>query len=973
MTNNNNTNTNNTNETAANTSKGKKTNKDIKIYSVQASDIIKINRDNDTKTRDRLDYDTVLPYSLLLWKLKKLNKHHLKKSGKSIASSIDFIDVNFDFGYHTERCKDLMNQQKQLEADKKEINQDKGMDADVKKIQIGLLKDQIEELEKLIKAEKKPWNKNNLRTKLYTEGFDLTHTETKKGKTISKTIHYRYWFRTPSKVRVGDSVFINEKIYDDIIQWQNMHLTLPEGETKVVEFEAYKTLTASGIVDKIEINPKNILVINDLTSYMDTDLLSVQIDDDGECIVVPKHGKVHNVLYDGQMLLDSKYFKEGDHFYLLRQHMFKACAFKTNVIQFMHDYCDRNGLDFEIAQVKDRYGNNMRVKDIHGITTENACKFEKFAECGCTDRDGNLITSKKQMYSYWCKLVREYEKNIFGICKTDHKSKYGAMQRMSYQMCNTLLITPQQTQELVQPTIDYVNNLKLNDNAFLAHLHDTASKGNNNNLMIDLYKRNSNFRECDFYKIFKSDTISTLKKRVKSGKILTNGDNLTTCGSPYLMLLHAVGELPCHEVEGCWVLNDDVIDPTLPICDDCIACYTERFDDGEYLGAFRNPHNASNNIAYLRVYKSDLMEKYFDFGQNVCALGCVKNEAQPLTNGQDFDSDFMLCTNDPIVLFAAKKVFRHRDYTCIVNNIPEEKKPWINCVESIAEIDNLLAKGKDDIGQSSNLAQEALSHYQHTGCTNQRLRDIVCITSVLAQCAIDSAKREYKVDVGVVLQKLKSDPELKTKVPEINKKTGKVKIDKKTGEEKKVDRSLLPEWMQEIKAKKKKKEQTFRCNCTMQYLQNIVDDKNTGIINLKGGGRGNTNPEVETLLVDHIKFNDKTNYDQIEKIDELIGNYDRTVKYYNQCGGKLKWEKSKIEGKIAPLRDTVTSRIASLKITDETMFKLVSRAIADVKKETDKSDDEKSDLKKIRIKMLNTLYNSDKHRDQMLSMFQKCE
>lgn len=53
--------------------------------------------------------------------------------------------------------------------------------------------------------------------------------------------------QTPAKSRIGDSIFINEKIYNEITKWQDMGLILPEGETKVVEFQAYRSLTASSI------------------------------------------------------------------------------------------------------------------------------------------------------------------------------------------------------------------------------------------------------------------------------------------------------------------------------------------------------------------------------------------------------------------------------------------------------------------------------------------------------------------------------------------------------------------------------------------------------------------------------------------------------------------------------------------------------------------------------------------------------
>ena len=78
---------------------------------------------------------------------------------------------------------------------------------------------------------------------------------------------------------------------------------------------------------------------------------------------------------------------------------------------------------------------------------------------------------------------------------------------------------------------------------------------------------------------------------------------------------------------------------------------------------------------------------------------------------------------------------------------------------SYALMDNKIAAGQDDVGSSSNVAQLALSYYYdlmyHTGGQNRELRDVFVICSVLAQVAIDSAKRSFDVSVGDELRRLK--------------------------------------------------------------------------------------------------------------------------------------------------------------------------------------------------------------------------
>ena len=75
-------------------------------------------------------------------------------------------------------------------------------------------------------------------------------------------------------------------------------------------------------------------------------------------------------------------------------------------------------------------------------------------------------------YDYWCDKV--FENNCtFGIVKTAHKSKLGDVQKMSYQMINTLEmdIMP----NVVKRSKDYIELLKKDDNVFLQYLKDNVN------------------------------------------------------------------------------------------------------------------------------------------------------------------------------------------------------------------------------------------------------------------------------------------------------------------------------------------------------------------------------------------------------------------------------------------------------------------------------------------------------------------
>lgn len=414
----------------------------IKIMNLEGSDILK----NNLEGREiKKEYNGVFTNSLLQDKLTALGLKVNKETTR------DIVTVKFTYGYtplidnlNDDEIKNLQEQNKKIKQDIKVLEKDKKSiskrtDKRAKIDEIKKLKDclknnkvkistmQIED--KVVVTEAK-MNTDKIRNKLYKDGFKLEF----KGKISDKKdiVEYTLWYRTPSKSRVGDAVFINKKLYNDIKKWQRMGLELPEGEAKVVEMTAYEALTSSNIIDKITIDPyKNILVVDDIVSFFETNCNIVKTNK-GECYVSPELYKVSNTLFDGQALLDDSLWLETDNssFKLLRQHFFKACGFRTYITQFMKDSFKDN---YESATVTDRYGNEIKVSEILLITTENSMKWEKFQDIGAS-------------YDLWRQKVSE-DGNVFGVAKVDHVSKYNNIfedgkcyQRMSYQHVNTLYL-----------------------------------------------------------------------------------------------------------------------------------------------------------------------------------------------------------------------------------------------------------------------------------------------------------------------------------------------------------------------------------------------------------------------------------------------------------------------------------------------------------------------------------------------------
>ena len=603
----------------------------------------------------------------------------------------------------------------------------KDYDTTMKKLQG---RDDLNELIQSIEANKQycvKMSRDELREKVYTEGIDITYKTYNRNrveiKDLRTTIHYKMLYRTPGKAKKGTCMFVNEKIYDVVHEFLYMGITLPYDHAPIVEIGAYSSLITSSIVDRIKILPEQILILKDVDSTFTTKVLSVETDEEKRCQIVNKEDyEVANTLFDGQALIDSSIFPEwADGYVLLRQHMTKVAAFHTDITQFMKDHYGDN---YDTAYITDMFGRQVKVSDIKLITTDNAIKWKKFGVS----------------FDYWASWVR---KNgcLFGIVKTSHESKLGNVQRMSYQMMNSLNIDSMGS--VCRKSVDYVNKLKNDNEEFLNYLEKNKTFSNDFEVLLALIKHNSKFVDSEYFRERKQNIINTYVLNLKNGHSIQDADNLTIVGSPYAMMLYSVG-------------IDVDEDPTIVPEEGAIQCYSERFADGEYLAAFRSPHNSCNNIGYLHNIHHPLMGKYFKLGSLCIAVNMRHTDFLPRLNGCDQDSDSIYTTNQSEVVRHARYCYEH--YPTVVNNIPKDSNVYNYDMRDFAKVDNGLAASQLAIGESSNLAQICLTYTYNF--PDKKYNDYVCILAVLAQVAVDSSKRKFDVDLNSEIRRIRKDMDI---------------------------------------------------------------------------------------------------------------------------------------------------------------------------------------------------------------------
>lgn len=566
--------------------------------------------------RDYFTYtDAMLNNSLFSFYLQRNGLNVYKgKSGDDKSkneSTRDVVCLDFDYGSRSYN-EELKRLEKLLKADL----------PDESKNRIELAIEKVKS-NKPLYSEKK---RGEIRDLFYNEGVDITYKTKNKDGTIKseQTIHYKMLFRTSAKAKLGQVIFINEKLYDKAYDWLTIGLgnKMSHDNAKIVEMSAYAPLTTSTIVGTIHIPVEDILILKDQDSLFKTIANIVKaeeyFDKSGalkkKCVVSQEETDVKNTIWDGMGIIESDILPDWvNGMALLREHMFKMCGVRGYIQLFFKEWCQKNGYDYETHQVQDMFGNWHYLKDIKIITTDNSIKWKKFIDL--------MGGTPEAAYSYWCNRIHA-DGDVWGIVKTDHPSKLGQYQQLSYQMINTLPCSKDDVRAIAQDSINYVELLKKDNDEFEKFLRENANEINHYEMLADLYRQNNEFGNSKYFRDEKKKIISSYVSRLRKGKIFVNGDNLTVFGNPYALLLHAVGE-------------DWRRDTTLLKEDGCIQCYTRRFDDGEYLAAFRNPQNAPNNICYLHNVYDYKFEKYFDFSNNIMAVNCIETDIQDRANGMD--------------------------------------------------------------------------------------------------------------------------------------------------------------------------------------------------------------------------------------------------------------------------------------------------------------------------------------------------
>lgn len=565
-------------------------------------------------------------------------------------------------------------------------------------------------------------NVADIRSDIYENGF------------MCEGIKYVRFKRSSGSSRVGKCLFINERLYDAMHEWEMCGIQVDEGQDiDLAALEPYIALTLSSIIDTIEIKPENILVVDDYKSVFHERAIATRLVD-GRLVSKPEDVEISNSIWDGQSLMDRNLFGEYSNkgMLLLRARFFKSCCFNANIQQWFADH----GIK-KISQLNG-YTRAKKIEDVKLITTPSSIKYLKF---GTLDQ--------------WLDTLE----TTFGVVKYEKKTHFfdGRMVQTHYQLINTLQMTYEEVEQFIKPSLDYAKMIKT-DPAVLRHQISyqyqspddtfyTKAVTSKNDIIYRLLGMNDRFAKTKMYRNFCNDLIKSFIKNLRCGHVLVRGNYSTLCGNPIEMLKMAIGQF-----DGKSVIEIGTV-------------HCEMFENGKELLGSRSPHVTIGNILVTKNVIRPEIARYMNPTNEIVYVNSIQENLLERLSGADFDSDTMMLTDNEILVTAAKRNYDNFPVPTKLVESAKRKRKYTNREKADLDIKTSVNK----IGEIINLSQELNSILWdriNKGASIEDVMELYCDISqldVMSNLEIDSAKRENPANNTRELQLLKKKYDIRDK------------------------------------------------------------------------------------------------------------------------------------------------------------------------------------------------------------------
>lgn len=396
----------------------------------------------------------------------------------------------------------------------------------------------------------------------------------------------------------------------------------PEYKIVPAKYEAYKALTLSGSYPVT--NTEKILVVDDLITHFNEDVILLDDSDEGEPTIEYKTTEIELDESDGYGLIDPSFARIWSEDMKLDYLMSGCCV--------RHSFTKGMVATFDFKEFA-RVNNKRIVKDVWG------------KEHDINDIDIILTTSMLKLWAAYDSIddfIEKSNRNGYSFCVTKVAPKrLDEVRTLNYQFIQSYDLNNEQIKELISPTVNeikdilhcdvdktllFLKGIKVTENNIDINTNDYVKA-----LMIDNRLIN------DKYVIDRINVLIAKKiQDSKIGIIKVKGNYAIVVGDPYAL---------CQKIFDIDVKNDDYgllragyiyhkfwLDKNV----DEVVC-------------FRAPMSCHNNIRKMKIAKSDDMNYWYRYCSNLIMLNCHDSFCHALC-GCDKDSDIVFTSNNNILL-----------------------------------------------------------------------------------------------------------------------------------------------------------------------------------------------------------------------------------------------------------------------------------------------------------------------------------
>lgn len=879
-------------------------NKNVQILSLEGKDLIDGKKVITNKSIRKGSLDD----SLEVDKLRTLNNKIIQfDEQKQRYYTNDIINVTFKYSIKESMELDLkinaVNNYysslieiaiRQYEEGFKKYKNKKEYEAEIR-ILTKKMKQQIKELK-----DEYLYDRNDIRDYLYENGFELTFKQTPTSKRYTKKRYTRYK-RTSGSARVGKCLFINEKYFKTMNDWSFAGIPHSNGvEMDCASLEAYISLPTSSAIDRFQLKPENILLVDDYISdfediVMATELINEKKDEHGNIISGElstgiKKSKISNNIFDGESLLDKSIFIEKGYedkaILQIRNMFFKGIGINTDIQKFFKDH--------NITNVSQLNGQTMAtdIRQIKLITTPSSVKYMKFGK-----------------FKDWLGKIEEN----WAICKYEKpQHHFNGMVQTHYQLLNGVGISKKEMEELLEDTVNYIKLLKTNNSVFKYHLglkqkviNSDFTKihniDNDNDFAMAMININDDFLLTKMGRVYRNDVIDSYVKNTRKGHVLVDGNYSTLVSCPYEYLLHSIGKFN----------GESSLKP--------YECVNYKFNKGEEILSVRSPQPTMSNIVVLNNTRDENIEKYFNVSsKEILYFSPIGWNILELLSSADMDGDQTLITNNSTLVKSAKRLQEEKvingqkmsRFLISTDFTPKSKIKRRYTPLDLSDTDVKCSQNK--IGEIINLAQILNSLYwdmESKGASEEELLELykdISNLNVLSCIEIDRCKKISPVDSTKELNKIRSKYSL-----------GKEEITIKKGKDKEnIMANIRPMFFKYLDGGKNYSFKYF--NTGMDYLNDVLNKK---LESIKSKNNKKSKLLHELFYIDNDNLNNKNNFYTIGRLCNIALKLKHKYGYiYNN---KDKYEN--LYEACCDARNECINKMLKLDINDDVVYEIIKR------------------------------------------------